>query len=261
MANIITNIPLTYREPDGDLISPIKGKPTEVSEAVASDLKNAGLAEDYSGGGSVSKRITVFEKQNITTAKIGASAPAPFANIVLEYIPDSMTVTIDGYTYTVEKKADTDGSYYYGADFNVSIHFLDYPFRITVTNKYTRIYTENQGEHTLEAYQDISTSMGVCVVTVNNRSTEVAPITMFYVTTASSTTRPPMSKSMYGKQFVFATENVPVGKSMYLVPCKDFAIAMVEDDSRWTLSGAVSADETRKVLFYITGDCHLEYGE
>lgn len=51
MANIITNIPLTYREPDGNLISPIKGKPTEVSEAVASDLKNAGLAEDYSGGG------------------------------------------------------------------------------------------------------------------------------------------------------------------------------------------------------------------
>ncbi len=46
MANIVTNIPLTYREPDGDLISPIKGKPTEVSDNVATELKNAGMAED-----------------------------------------------------------------------------------------------------------------------------------------------------------------------------------------------------------------------
>lgn len=52
MADIITNIPLTYREADGDLISPVKGKPTSVPDAVANALKADGMASDASGGGS-----------------------------------------------------------------------------------------------------------------------------------------------------------------------------------------------------------------
>ena len=54
MAEIITNIPLTYREDDGNLISPIKGKPVELDAEVANALKADGLAEDYSGGGGSS---------------------------------------------------------------------------------------------------------------------------------------------------------------------------------------------------------------
>ena len=61
MAEIVTNIPLTYREEDGDLISPIKGKPTTVSEAMATSLKASGLAEDYSGGGGGSSDISTAE--------------------------------------------------------------------------------------------------------------------------------------------------------------------------------------------------------
>lgn len=52
MAEIVTNIPLTYREASGELISPIKGKPVELDADVANALKADGLGSDYSGGGS-----------------------------------------------------------------------------------------------------------------------------------------------------------------------------------------------------------------
>lgn len=74
MAEIVTNIPLTYREEDGDLISPIKGKPTTVSEAMATSLKASGLAEDYSGGGSSdfsTATVTNNLSQNITFVVVG----------------------------------------------------------------------------------------------------------------------------------------------------------------------------------------------
>ena len=59
MANIVTNIPLTYRESDGDLISPVKGKPTSVPDAVANALKADGMASDPASGGANQIPITM----------------------------------------------------------------------------------------------------------------------------------------------------------------------------------------------------------
>ncbi len=125
MANIITNIPLTYRETDGNLISPIKGKPTEVSEAVASDLKNAGLAEDYSGGGSGA--ITIAQKQSVTTAMQGAFPPVARGSITLAEGAVS-TKTIDVIFDGVEYKNVPCSASGYGEMKNHLPDFTNYPF-------------------------------------------------------------------------------------------------------------------------------------
>ena len=83
MAEIVTNIPLTYREASGDLISPIKGKPVELDAEVANALKADGLASDYSGGGSGDLDIATvtigFSGKNTTgaVAQCGATLVLP----------------------------------------------------------------------------------------------------------------------------------------------------------------------------------------